>query len=50
MWYATEKRDLADSIAELSEIADGRDDILGEAAASTAWSWYAWPSTHVKHE
>ena len=38
---------MAASIAELREIADGRDDILAEAAGITAGSWYAWPSTHV---
>jgi hypothetical protein len=50
MRYAAEKRDLAESIAELRQIADGRDDILAEAAGITAGSWYAWPSTHVGHE
>ncbi len=48
--YAVEKRDLADSIAELREIADGRNDVLAEAAGITAGSWYAWPSTHIGHE
>ena len=48
--YAVEKRDLAESIAELREIADGRDHVLAEAAGITAGSWYAWPSTHVGHE
>jgi hypothetical protein len=32
MQYAVEKRDLAESIAELREIADGRDYVLTEAA------------------
>ena len=41
---------LADSIAELRQIAGGRDDILAEAAGITAGSWYAWPSTHAGHE
>jgi hypothetical protein len=50
MRYAAERRNLADSIAELRELADGRDDILAEAAGITAGSWYAWPSTHVGHE
>ena len=50
MRYAVEKRDLAESIAELREIADGRNDILAEAAGITAGSWYAWPSTHIGHE
>jgi hypothetical protein len=50
MRYAAGKRDLAESIAELREIADGRNDILAEAAGITAGSWYAWPSTHIGHE
>ena len=50
MRYATEKRDLATSIAELREIADGRNDILAEAAGITAGAWYASPVTHVGHE
>jgi hypothetical protein len=50
MRYAAEKRDLAESIAELREIAGGRDDILAEAAGIQAGSWFAWPSTHVGHE
>ena len=33
-----------------SQIADGRNDILAEAAGISAGSWYAWPSTHVGHE
>ena len=50
MRYAIERRNLADSIAELRQIAGGRNDILAEAAGITAGSWYAWPSTHVGHE
>jgi hypothetical protein len=50
MRYAIERRNLADSIAALREIADGRDDILAEAAGITAGYWYAWPSTHIGHE
>jgi hypothetical protein len=50
MRYAAERRDLAESIAELREIAAGRDDILAEAAGIEAGSWFAWPSTHVGHE
>ena len=50
MRYAAEKRDLAESIAELREIADGRNDILAEAAGITAGSWYADPASHVGHE
>lgn len=50
MRYAAERRSLAESIAELREIACGRDDVLAEAAGITAGSWYAWPSTQVGHE
>jgi hypothetical protein len=38
------------SIEELRQIADGRGDILAEAAGITAGYWYAWPSTHIGHE
>jgi hypothetical protein len=48
--YAAEERDLAASIAELRELAGGRNDILAEAAGIEAGSWVAWPSTHVGHE
>src|SRR5215204_541 len=48
--YAAENRDLTASIAELREIADGRDDVLAEAAGLTAGSWYASPAMHVGHE
>ena len=41
MRYAGERRDLAKSIAELREIAAGRNYILAEAAGITAGSWYA---------
>jgi hypothetical protein len=50
MRYAAEKRNLAESITELREIADGRDDILAEAAGIIAGSWYASPATHVGYE
>ena len=50
MRYAAEQRNLAESIAELREIADGRDHVLAEAAGITAGSWYASPATHVGHE
>jgi hypothetical protein len=50
MRYAAEKRDLAESITELREMADGRDDILAEAAGLEAGYWYAWPSTHAGYE
>ena len=48
--YATERRNLADSIEELREIANGRDDIIAETAGLIARSWYASPATHVGHE
>ena len=48
--YAAEQCDLTASIAELREMADGRDDVLAEAAGLTAGSWYASPATHVGHE
>ena len=46
MRYAAERRSLDESIEELRDIADGRNDILAQAAGITARSWYAWPSTH----
>jgi hypothetical protein len=45
MRYAAERRNLDESIEELRDIADGRNDILAEAARITAGSSYAWPST-----
>ena len=33
-----------------SQIADGRNDILAEAAGVTAGFWYASPATHVGYE
>jgi hypothetical protein len=50
MRYAAERRNLAESIAELREIADGNDHVLGEAAGITVGSWYAWPSTRPGFE
>jgi hypothetical protein len=50
MRYAAERRNLDESVEELRQIADGRNDILAEAAGITAGSLYAWPSTHVGHE
>ena len=44
------RRNLDESIEELRQIADGRNDILAEAAGITAGFWYAWPSTHIGHE
>jgi hypothetical protein len=43
-------RNLDDSIADLREIADGRDHVLAKAAGITAGSWYAWPSTRPGYE
>jgi hypothetical protein len=50
MRYAAERRNLDDSITELRDIADLRDEVIAEAAGITAGSWYASPSTHVGHE
>jgi hypothetical protein len=50
MRYAAERRSLDESIEELRQLADGRNDILAEAAGIDAGSWYAWPSTHVGYE
>jgi hypothetical protein len=50
MRYATEQCNLAKSIAELHEMAGGRNDILAQAAGIEAGSWYASPATHVGHE
>lgn len=50
MRYAAERRDLAESIAELRQIADGHDEVLAEAAGITAASRVAWPSTHMAYE
>jgi hypothetical protein len=50
MRYAAERRNLDESIEELRQIADSRNDILAEAAGISAGSWYAWPSTHVGYE
>ena len=49
MRCAAERRSLDESIEELREIADGRNDILAEAAGITAGYWYASPATHVGH-
>jgi hypothetical protein len=39
MRYAAERRDLAESIAEIRELADGHDEVLAEAAGISAGSW-----------
>jgi hypothetical protein len=43
--YAAECRNLDESIEELRQIADGRNDILAEAAGITTGSWHASPAT-----
>jgi hypothetical protein len=48
--HAAEQLSLSESIAELGEMAAGRNDILAEAAGIQAESWYASPATHVGHE
>jgi hypothetical protein len=50
MRYAAERRNLDELINELRQIADGRNDILAEAAGITAGSWYASPGSHVGYE
>jgi hypothetical protein len=50
MRYAAERRNLADSIAELREIAAGRDDVLAEVAGVEAGWWYASPATHAGYQ
>jgi hypothetical protein len=50
MRFAAERRDLAESIAELRQIADGNEAVLSEAAGITVGSWYAWPSTRPGYE
>jgi|SRR4029453_19646591 hypothetical protein len=47
---AMRHRNLDESIEELRQIADGRNDILAEAAGLTAGFWYASPATHVGYE
>ena len=43
MRYAADKRDFTESIAELRQLAGGRDHVLAEAAGITAGSWYSQP-------
>jgi hypothetical protein len=50
MRYAAERRNVDESIEELRQLADGRNDIPAEVAGITAGSWYAWPATHVGYE
>ncbi len=47
---AAEQRSIQDALAELRELAAGRDDVLAEAAGVTAGSWMAWPEIRVGHE
>jgi hypothetical protein len=46
MRYATERGNLDESIEELRDIADGRNDILAQAAGITAGSWRLALHTH----
>jgi hypothetical protein len=39
-----------ESIEELRQVADSRNDILVQAAGITAGSWHASPATHVGYE
>ena len=48
--HASNRQDLAESIAELQQMANGRDDILAEAAGITAGSRHAHPAGHVGTE
>jgi hypothetical protein len=41
------RRNLDEVIEELLQIADSRNDILADAAGTTAGIWYASPATHV---
>jgi hypothetical protein len=41
MRYAAERRNLDESVEELRQIADSRNDILADAAGITAGFWYA---------
>jgi hypothetical protein len=41
---------LDESIEELRQIADSRNDILAEAAGIEAGAWYASPATYVGYE
>ena len=50
MRYAAERRNLDESIEELRQIADGRNDVLAEAAGIAVGTWYASPATHVRYE
>jgi hypothetical protein len=50
MRYAAERRNLDESIEELRQMADGRNDILAEVAGITAGNWYSSPATHVGYE
>ena len=50
MRCAAERRNLAASIAELRQIADGNEAVLSEAAGITVGSWYAWRSTRPGFE
>jgi hypothetical protein len=48
--HAAEQHNLAEAIAELREMAGGRNNILAEATGVTAGAWYAAPAAHVGTE
>jgi hypothetical protein len=48
--YAAERRSIDESIEELRQLADGRNDILAQVAGITAGSWYVSPAIHVGYE
>jgi hypothetical protein len=50
MRYAAEARNLDESIEELRQIADGRNDILAEAAGRHCWVLVRLPGPHVGYE
>lgn len=47
---AVERRGLDGAIGELRRLAQGRNDLLAEAAGVTAGFWLAGPDRHVGHE
>jgi hypothetical protein len=50
MRFAAERRNLANAISELRELAGGRDDILAEVAGTEAGRWYASPAVHAGYQ
>ena len=47
--HPVEQHNLAEAVAELREMAGGRNDILAEAAGVTAEAWYAAPAGPCWH-